>query len=199
MKKLHRLMRDGRRTGMRSSIVGADGAMAKRDPDNLLLGRTNSRPLDSRRRSATACCTLPGCSIDAGRPEIDQRQAEAAASFYYRALAREDDAVLDGVRRSEPDGVLPPHESVVPQQALALSNSKLSSDCAADGDLRKQLGSGRPTAFVAAAFETILSREPTDEETALRASISRTPQAGVLLEQRQPTQTSAGSLRPRAA
>ena len=57
--------------------------------------------------------------------------------------------------------------SVVPHQALALSNSDLAIQQArlAARALHAQLGD-EPEAFVAAAFEQILAREPTAEERA---------------------------------
>ena len=69
-------------------------------------------------------------------------------------------------------------ESVTPQQALALANSRIPRDCA--GALEKQLASATGDQdFIAAAFRVILSRPatPAEEETAL-ASLASLSSAG---------------------
>ena len=54
--------------------------------------------------------------------------------------------------------------TVVPQQALALSNSQLIH--AASAATTEQIGAASPTAFIHAAFQHILARNETDAERA---------------------------------
>ena len=56
-------------------------------------------------------------------------------------------------------------ESIVPQQALTLANSKLSLDAARKITQRlNDPSTDSDTAFIKAAFQTVLCRLPTDEE-----------------------------------
>ncbi len=57
-------------------------------------------------------------------------------------------------------------ESIVPQQALALSNSKLVLQAAEAiaAKLQERLGKADDNAYVLAAFQTILGYDPTDAE-----------------------------------
>ena len=76
------------------------------------------------------------------------------ADVEHRFLATFDNAnVLECYRRNE---------SVVPQQALALTNSKLSRDCA--DALAMKLQPLADDAFITRAFLTVLGRGPTAEE-----------------------------------
>jgi hypothetical protein len=77
---------------------------------------------------------------------------------YQRFLSMFDDAnVLECYRRAE---------SIVPQQALAVSNSKLALSAAAriNARLHERLGDVSDAEFIRAAFETVLAATPTDEE-----------------------------------
>ena len=63
------------------------------------------------------------------------------------------------------------NESVVPQQALALTNSKLSRECA--GALAVKLQALADDAFIREAFLTVLGREPAPaEQDASRQSLA---------------------------
>jgi hypothetical protein len=77
---------------------------------------------------------------------------------YQRFLSMFDDAnVLECYRRAE---------SIVPQQALAVSNSRLALGAAAriNGRLHARLGEVGDAEFIRAAFETVLAATPTAEE-----------------------------------
>src|SRR5262249_54544111 len=59
-------------------------------------------------------------------------------------------------------------ESIVPQQALALENSRLASTSAEKiaAQLSEQAGNTTDTAFLRAAFETVRDATPTEQELA---------------------------------
>ena len=87
--------------------------------------------------------------------------------------------VLDCYRRTE---------SIVPQQALALWNSRLAMAMGVkiNDQLHVRLGDADDTKFVTAAFETVLGTSPTKDETAtclealteLRAALKDVKDAG---------------------
>jgi hypothetical protein len=87
---------------------------------------------------------------------------------HQRFLGVFDDAnVLECYRRSQ---------SIVPQQALALSNSKLALTMAAkiNDRLHRDLGPVGDADFLRAAFAAVLSAEPTaEEQTACREALNQ--------------------------
>ncbi len=110
------------------------------------------------------------CDLDAkmGGPSIDpvNQGASRRRSLYFvhshndhhKFLTTFDDAsVLECYRRAE---------SIVPQQALALSNSALAISAAAkiNERLHARLGNVSDAEFVRAAFETVLAAAPTPDE-----------------------------------
>jgi len=104
-----------------------------------------------------------GSSIDPVKDALSRRRSlyfVHSHNDHHHFLSMFDDAnVLECYRRAE---------SIVPQQALALSNSKLAmsmADQIADR-LSRQLGPVTDVEFIRAAFETLLACEPTAAEQA---------------------------------
>lgn len=165
LKWLHRQMVLSDLYARSSSGLDADPHTIALDPDNAFLWRMNPRRLESQ---AVRDCLL---SI-AGRldpamsgPDISPEKAESSprrslyftqtADVEHRFLATFDNSnVLECYRRGE---------SVVPQQALALSNSKLSRECA--DSIAAKLKPLSEAEFIQQAFITVLSRGPSSEET----------------------------------
>lgn len=162
---LHRLLVTSKTYRRTSSNAGAAQSNLDADPSNRFYWRMNPRRMESQivrdsllHLSGQLDPALGGQSLDSGK--TGNRR-----SLYFthspdkldRFLTAFDDADLQQCYRR--------NESVVPQQALALSNSKLSFDAAtriADqlADLEEDRG------FVERAFFLILAREPEDSETA---------------------------------
>ena len=180
MKALHRrivLSRAYRRT---SSSRAADPETLRLDPDNRQLWRMNPRRIESQlvrdnllHIGGRLDRTLGGPSVPADRPS--QRR-----SIYFRHsrddlhsfLAQFDDAdFLQCYRRAE---------SIVPQQALALSNSALTLATARSlADLHQDRSEGEYIDFL---FRTVLSRPPEDDEaTACREFLQTADQRRFLL------------------
>ena len=113
-------------------------------------------------------------SLDTTRagPEIPEAQGQTSLrrSLYFRNTPNEKMKFLELFDVADPNGCYRRQESVVPQQALALMNSALALDQSRllAEKLTKQVGDkdDEPinTAFVIAAFETILSQSPTEAE-----------------------------------
>ena len=103
--------------------------------------------------------TLGGPSLDPEKSEVSPRRSlyfVQNADTEHRFLATFDNAnVLECYRRNE---------SVVPQQALALTNSKLSRECADAIAVPMKTLDAEP--FIHRAFLTILNRAPTSAEQA---------------------------------
>jgi len=147
-----------------SSNAAADAHTLATDPDNTLLWRMNPRRLESQ-SVRDALLALGGkLDLTLGGPSLDPDKAESLPrrSLYFiqtpdtehRFLGAFDNAnVLECYRRNE---------SVVPQQALALTNSQLSR-ATADA-LASKLAQLSPTDFIRRSFLTILNRPPTDKE-----------------------------------
>ncbi|MCB1225722.1 MAG: DUF1553 domain-containing protein [Verrucomicrobiales bacterium] len=147
-----------------SSNVAANPATLKADPDNTFYWRMNPRRLESQAVRDSLLHLSGRLDPALGGPSIDPKASDTTLrrSLYFiqnpdtedRFLGAFDNAnVLECYRRNE---------SIVPQQALALTNSKLSRDCA--DAMARQLAPLDDPAFIQQAFLTLLSRAPTRAE-----------------------------------
>ncbi len=164
LKHLHRAMVLSELYRRSSSNAGVDAKTLAADPDNAFFWRMNPRRMESQvvrdsllRLAGKLDLTLGGPSLTPAASETSPRR-----SLYFiqnadvedRFLATFDNAnVLECYRRNE---------SVVPQQALALTNSRLSRECA--DALAEKLGRLDDKAFMEESFLAILSRPPTAAE-----------------------------------
>ena len=150
-----------------SSNAQADDATLAADPDNAHYWRMNPRRLESQavrdsllHLAGQLDLTLGGPSIDPSKSETSLRRSlyfVQNADTEHRLLGTFDNAnVLECYRRNE---------SIVPQQALALTNSQLSHDCAKA--MAARLAALPDTTFVEQAFLAILGRSPKPTEQAL--------------------------------
>jgi len=109
-----------------------------------------------------------------GGVEIPETQGEQTPrrSLYFRTTPNEKMAFLDVFDQANPNECYRRAESVMPQQALALTNSLLSLTQAAAltevvlEDLRSANQPATITAVIPAAFEHVLSRAPKPQEVA---------------------------------
>lgn len=164
LKALHRTLVLSELYRRSSSNAQADPATLAADPDNLCYWRMNPRRMESQ-VVRDSLLTLAGrLDLSLGGPSLDPDKAEMSPrrSLYFvqnadaehRFLATFDNSnVLECYRRNE---------SVVPQQALALTNSRLGRECAEAMAARlSRLGEAE---FIDQAFLAILNRAPTAEE-----------------------------------
>jgi Protein of unknown function (DUF1553)/Protein of unknown function (DUF1549) len=165
MKHLHRLIVTSAAYRMTSASSPSNAAV---DPDNVWIWHMRPRRLEAEAVRDSVLAVAGQLDLTAGGPDIDYKLGLSVRrrSLYFRHgpekemefLALFDSAnVTECYRRSE---------SVVPQQALALANSPLTLAMGRTlaGNLVKE--SAEPDAFIFAAFEQVLSRPPTDAETA---------------------------------
>lgn len=169
-KHLHRLIVTSDAWQRQTSTRNADAQTLTSDPDNRYYWRMNTRRMESQivrdsllHLSGSLDPTLGGPSVDADKPSTRR-------SIYFKHsrddqnqfLTMFDDAdLLQCYRRSE---------SIVPQQALALANSRISMQMAEQiaSRVTSMIQAGPPTEarrnFIQTAFFTLLARQPTSEE-----------------------------------
>lgn len=168
MKHLHRLICTSAAYRMGSSTKGAEKAVAA-DPDNKLFWRREAIRLEAQ-VVRDAMLVLAGTLDPAmgGPPVPEGQQADSrrrSLYFWHSDISRnlflttfDDASVVECYRRDQ---------SIVPQQALALSNAALAHDAAAT--IAGRIGGARAAAtedaaFLDQAFSIVLHRPPTAEE-----------------------------------
>jgi hypothetical protein len=161
MKKLHRLLVTSATYRLSSR---SEPASLAADPDNRYLGRMNPRRMEAEvvRDSILAAAgqldtTLGGAILDNKLGQTSPRR-----SLYFRFNTEYRVQFLDSFDPASPTECYARHESILPQQALALINSALALN--QSRRLARRLADEAPQAFVTAAFEQVLSRPPTAEE-----------------------------------
>jgi hypothetical protein len=176
MKHLHRLMVTSEAYSLSSSSAGA-AKNREFDPENRYYWRMNPVRMEAQVLRDSLLSLAGELDARLGGPSVPvQDEGSRRRSLYYvhshndrqRFLGTFDDAsVLECYRRSE---------SIVPQQALALSNSKLTLAMAAriNERLHRQLGTMSDADFARAAFETVLASTPTAEEVSACAEALQT-------------------------
>lgn len=170
MKHLHRLIVTSQAYRMSSSNAGASVDNETRDPENRFYWRANPVRMEAQSLRDSLLHLAGELDLTRGGPSIpanDENSRRRSLYFVHshnehqKFLSMFDDAsVLDCYRRAE---------SIVPQQALALENSKLAT---AMGEkiaqrIAKTYPDATDTEFVRAAFLTVLSVEPTSKEQSL--------------------------------
>ena len=164
---LHRLIVTSDAFRRSSSTVHADPQTSMSDSENRYLWRMHTRRMEAQVVRDSILQLAGRLDLTMGGPSLNISDAVVRRSLYFKHsrdqqnlfLAMFDDADhLQCYRRSE---------SVVPQQALALANSKLSLGNAAP--IAARIGRSSLMAdddFAAAAFEWILGRSASQQEIA---------------------------------
>lgn len=181
MKHLHRLMVTSQayRLGSRN----ADGPNKIADPENRWYWRANPRRMEAEAVRDSLLSVAGQLDRTMGGPILDEKLGETSRrrSIYFRFNTEYRMQFLDQFDAASPSECYERRESVVPQQALALHNSVLALN--ASRELAKKLAAANPpTAFIGAAFESILGRTPMADERVKceaflreQAEIYRTP------------------------
>ena len=183
MKHLHRLIVTSAAYRMGSSTAGAGAeANLKADPDNRLLWRREPVRLESQvvrdcllSLAGTLDSTMGGPSVPPGQQAASNRRS---LYFFHSDIDRNlflttfDDAMVKECYQRD--------RSIVPQQALALSNAGIVHDAAAKiaGRIISSGGAGvaglSDEEFLDRAFVMLLDRRPTaDERAACSAAIGK--------------------------
>jgi Protein of unknown function (DUF1553)/Protein of unknown function (DUF1549) len=181
MKHLHRLIVTSGTYRMQSA-AGANRASLAADPDNRWMWRFERRRMEAEvvrdsvlHAAGELEASMGGQPLDNGAAETTRRRS-LYFSIYPEYGGRS--KFIDLFDAPDPCDCYRRSETIVPQQALALTNSRLLLD--QSRLLARRLvpesaaGKHDDGAFVVAAFEQVLSRGPSAEELALcRAFLAR--------------------------
>ena len=178
MKRLHRRIVTSETYKLSSSTAGADPATAGADPENHYYWRRLPMRMESQivRDSVLKLAGLLDPAL--GGPTIDPKKKGTTyrRSLYFthskndrhKFLSMFDDAdTLECYRRAE---------SILPQEALAMANSRLMLEAAGktSARLHERHGEMNDDRFIDLAFESILSTAPTaPEKRACREALQR--------------------------
>ncbi|MCA9076392.1 MAG: DUF1553 domain-containing protein [Planctomycetaceae bacterium] len=167
MKHLHRLIVTSR-TYRSASSTGDINANVEIDPSNKFLWRMNVGRMQAEvvRDSLLHCANCLDLTV--GGQELENKEALTTRrrSLYYSCQPESDGKSQFGALFDAPD----PNDcyrrtrSIVPQQALALTNSDLIHELSGSLAESLRMGSSESQAFVVAAYEQILSRPPSEDE-----------------------------------
>ena len=173
IKHLHRLIVTSRAWQLASSATGPHVQRNRSiDQDNLYLWRTNVNRLDAEIVRDNILAVGGQLDRSLGGADIDFRQGEEThrRSLYLRHAYEKQMTMLVLFDAASPNECYRRSESIIPQQALALTNSSLS--LGQSRLLARQLWKEASSAvdaeshFTRLAFLQILSRPPAEEELA---------------------------------
>ena len=167
MKHLHRLMVTSSAYRMQSWPSPSNHSNVSIDPENRYLWRMNQRRMEAETIRDSVLSVAGELDRTMGGPELDHYggQTSRRRSLYFTHTPNENMPFLKLFDSADAFGCYRRYESIVPQQALALSNSEMSfthshllarkiSDKVGDNSQK----------FVSATFERVLSRPPSAEE-----------------------------------
>jgi hypothetical protein len=164
MKHMHRLMVTSSTYRMAST---PDEANLKRDADNKYLWQMPSRRLEAEVVRDCVFYVAGKLDLTMGGPDLDQNQGLTVPrrSLYFRHAAEKQMEFLKLFDAATVTECYQRKESIVPQQALALSNSELTRKNSRVLARALAAKSGDDAgAFVVAAYERVLARLPTPQE-----------------------------------
>jgi mono/diheme cytochrome c family protein len=168
-KHLHKLMVTSAAYRLSSSSASAE-ASAKLDPENRALWRMNPVRMEAQVVRDSLLHLTGDLDLTRGGPPVPMAAQDASKrrSMYFFHSHNEHNKLLDVFDNANVLDCYRRTESIVPQQALALSNSRLAMAAAAklNDQLHARLGNADDAEFVSAAFETVLGTAPTKEELA---------------------------------
>lgn len=173
MKQLHRLIVTSNTYRMSSRADVAASENRKRDPDNKRIWRFPSQRMQSEVIRDSLMYVAGELDLTRGGREIENKDAAQSKrrSMYFSIHPEAGGTTdfLDQFDAPDPIDCYRRVESIVPQQALAMTNSELSlkqSQILAE-KLSEKITTTDENEFVTAAYEQLLTRLPTDEEQTL--------------------------------
>jgi hypothetical protein len=168
MKRLHKLIVTSQAYRMQSSPQRTDDANRAIDPDNHYYWRMNPRRMEAEVIRDSLLHLAGRLDPARGGPAMPVAAAETGLrrTIYYHHARDNQMLFLTMFDAPSVEECYRRHETIVPQQALALSNSKMAFDRADEiaQVLTSQVGDGSTADFAIAAFELLLGRLPTEAE-----------------------------------
>jgi len=165
MKHIHRLLVTSATYRMTSSTLAASEKVQKDDPENRYLWRMKPPRMESQVVRDSLMHLAGELDLALGGPsiEIAQQDASKRRSLYFFHSAIERNRFLTTFDEADPLDCYRRQDSIIPQQALALSNSKLASSMADKIASRLEKAVG-PRDFARESFAWILGHAPTPNE-----------------------------------
>ena len=172
MKHLHRLMMNSSAYRMSSSPSPPQSETRGRDPDNRYLWRMNSKRLESELVRDGVLWVCGGLDTRMGGPELDAGTGLSTSrrSIYYRHAPEKMMTFLDLFDAASTHECYRRDVTVVPQQALALINSRMAIEQSRRlaRRLDQAIGLANTPAnnlrYLETVFMTILGRDPSATE-----------------------------------
>jgi Protein of unknown function (DUF1553) len=172
LKHLHRLIVTSRAYRMRSSADGPNDPNLRIDVDNHFVWRMNPRRMEGEVIRDALLLLAGQLDSTMGGPDLAIKSAESGTrrTIYYRVARDERIPLLTMFDAPNVEDCYRRHETIVPQQALAMTNSGMVLVRAGqiaesiDREVCVDASPSTRTAFVGSAFELILGRSPTDSE-----------------------------------
>jgi hypothetical protein len=173
MKQLHRLIVTSDAYRMRTSPSDPESTNRRLDPDNRYYWKMPPRRMEAEVIRDSLLFLAKRLDETLGGPDLPVAAAEDGRrrTLYYRYARGDQIAFLTMFDAPSVEECYRRHETIVPQQALALYNSKFALDCAEEiaREISRRTEDDAPASdFVSVAFETILGRAPSEAE--LRAA-----------------------------
>ena len=168
MKHIHRLIVTSDAYQRSSSTPDAELASHNlaRDSENRLYWKANIQRLEAEVIRDNVMYVAGKLDLKRGGPDIDFTQGETVLrrSLYFRHAYEKQMTMLTLFDAASPTECYRRSNSILPQQALVLSNSDLALKMSTE--LAKQLHAAHEddTSFIDALFLKTLTRQPTDEE-----------------------------------
>jgi hypothetical protein len=138
------------------------------DPDNRWYWRANAARMDAEVVRDSVLFVAGELDVTFGGPEIDHAQGQTSRrrSLYFAHHGEGKMELLELLDGASPTDCYERTASIRPQQALALANSELTRSAATRLANRLSQPGMSDNAFIAAAFEQVLARDPTILEAA---------------------------------
>ena len=139
--------------------MGSDAKTLAADPNNQFYWRMNTRRMESQVVRDSLLHLAGVLDTKMGGPSINPGDAVRRRSLYFKHSRDQQDKLLKMFNDADHLQCYRRTESIVPQQALALSNSKLAIEMS--GLIAKKIEGEE---FVESAFEILLGRKPDSNE-----------------------------------
>jgi hypothetical protein len=169
-KAIHRLIVTSNTYRMQSSTKDRNDQNAKVDPENRYLWRMNEQRMEAEVVRDSLLAIAGQLDTAMGGQEIDSAKGLEShrRSVYFQDTPDMQVTFLKVFDEANPNECFQRNESIVPHQALALANSKLSLLAARALEEQITKRTGTPVAsdsrFIADAFDAVLNRPPTAAE-----------------------------------
>ncbi len=168
IKHIHRLMVLSRTYRLSSSNADASKPTLAKDAENKYYWRMNPVRMEAQSIRDSLLQLAGQLDLTMGGPTIDPNKENTVfrRSLYFTHSKDDVHKFLETFDNANVQECYRRSESVLPQQALALANSKLS--MAAAGKLAEKIAADRAAStddgFIRTAYETVLAIEPTKAE-----------------------------------